>query len=134
MPTLQISLRRGLDPLEHLALGRALASLRDEGVLFVGSGMSFHNMQAFHYSDNAPIEGAEIFDNWLAETVCSPQPAVRNAALAEWEKAHGARFAHPREEHLIPLMVIAGAAGTANGKRAWHGRAMGALLSAFSFD
>ena len=134
IPTLQISLRRGLDPQEHLALGRALAPLRDEGVLFVGSGMSFHNMRAFRYGDNMPIDGADIFDNWLAETVCSPQPAVRNAALAEWEKAPGARFAHPREEHLIPLMVIAGAAGTAKGKRAWHGRAMGAFLSAFSFD
>ena len=134
VPTLQISLRRGLDPQEHLALGRALAPLRDEGVLLVGSGMSFHNMRAFRYGDNTPIEGAEVFDEWLADAVCNPNAAGRNAALAEWEKAPGARFAHPREEHLIPLMVIAGAAGAAQGRLAWHGRAMGAPLSAFSFD
>ena len=134
MPTLQISLRRGLDPQEHLALGRALAPLRSEGVLFVGSGMSFHNMGAFHYRDNTSIEGATIFDDWLTKTVCTPDDALRNAALAEWEKAPGAHFAHPREEHLIPLMVIAGAAGAAQGKLAWHGRAMGAPLSAFFFD
>ena len=134
IPTLQISLRRGLDPQEHLALGRALAPLRDKGVLFVGSGMSFHNMRAFRYGDNTPIEGAEIFDDWLTTTVCNPQPALRNAALTEWEKAPGARFAHPREEHLIPLMVIAGAAGATPGNLAWHGRAIGAPLSAFSFD
>jgi len=134
IPTLQISQRRGLDPQEHLALGRALAPLRDEGVLFVGSGMSFHNMRAFRYADNTPIDGAEVFDDWLADTVRSPNAAERNAALAEWEKASGARFAHPREEHLIPLMVIAGAAGATPGKIAWQGRAMGAPLSAFSFD
>ena len=104
MPTIQISLRRGLDPLGHLALGRALAPLREEGVLFVGSGMGFHNMRAFRYGDNTPIEGADVFDNWLADAVCNPNAAMRNAALAEWEKAPGARFAHPREEHLIPLM------------------------------
>lgn len=134
VPTLQISLRRGLDPAEHLALGRALAPLRDQGVLFVGSGMSFHNMRAFRYADNTPIAGADAFDLWLDETVCQPNANARNAALAQWEAAPGARFAHPREEHLIPLMVIAGAAGTAQGERAYHGRAMGAPLSAFSFS
>ena len=96
--------------------------------------MSFHNMRAFRYGDNRPIEGADVFDNWLADAVRTPDAAMRNAALAEWEKAPGARFAHPREEHLIPLMVIAGTAGTTQGKLAWHGRAMGAPLSAFSFD
>lgn len=134
VPTLQISLRRGLDPAAHLALGRALAPLRDQGVLFVGSGMSFHNMRAFRYGDNAPIAGGDAFDNWLAETVCDADAAHRDAALARWENAPGARFAHPREEHLIPLMIIAGAAEQTQGKIAWHGRAMGAPLTAFSFD
>lgn len=133
-PTLQISLRQGLDPQAHLALGRALAPLREEGVLLVGSGMSFHNMRAFHYSDNSPIDGAEVFDEWLAHVVSNPNAAKRNASLAAWKEAPGARFAHPREEHLIPLMVIAGAAGAGQGQLAWHGRAMGAPLSAFSFE
>lgn len=91
MPTLQISLRRGLDPLEHLALGRALAPLRDEGVLFVGSGMSFHNMRAFRYGDNTPIEGADIFANWLTDAV--QQPQCRHAQRGPCRMGKGPRCA-----------------------------------------
>jgi aromatic ring-opening dioxygenase catalytic subunit (LigB family) len=130
MPTVQISLRQGLDPEEHLALGRALAPLRDADVLLVGSGMSFHNMRAFRYGDNMPIPGAEAFDRWLVESVCDLPPTARNQRLARWTEAPGARFAHPREEHLLPLMVLAGAAG--QGRLAFHGRAMGAPLAGFA--
>ena len=131
MPVAQISLKRGLDPREHLALGRALAPLREEGVLFVGSGMSFHNMRAFRYGSNEPIPGADAFDAWLTETVCHASPAEREEGLAHWAQAPEARFAHPREEHLMPLMIIAGSAPGASGRLAWHGRAMGAPLSAY---
>ncbi|MDD4702114.1 MAG: class III extradiol ring-cleavage dioxygenase [Desulfovibrio sp.] len=131
VPVAQISLKRGLDPREHLALGRALAPLRHEGVLFVGSGMSFHNMRVFRFGSNELIPGSEEFDTWLTETVCHTSPAEREERLAHWEQAPGARFAHPREEHLIPLMVIAGSAQGASGSMAWHGRAMGAPLSAY---
>ncbi|SDF58102.1 DODA-type extradiol aromatic ring-opening family dioxygenase [Desulfovibrio legallii] len=132
LPTLQISLRQGLDPEEHLALGRALAPLRNEDVLLVGSGMSFHNMRAFRYGDNAPIPGADDFDQWLTESVRDLPPQERNRRLARWKEAPGARFAHPREEHLLPLMVLAGAAGP--GSLAFHGRAMGAPLAGFALE
>ena len=131
MPVAQISLKRGLDPREHLAIGRALAPLREDGVLFVGSGMSFHNMRAFRYGSNEPIPGADVFDAWLTETVCHTNPAEREERLAHWAQAPEARFAHPREEHLIPLMIIAGSAPRSPGSLAWHGRAMGAPLSAY---
>ena len=108
IPVLQLSLVRGLDPAKHLAIGRALAPLRDEGVFIVGSGMSYHNLRAFHPSA-APA--ARAFDAWLRDAVLR-EPAERDAALAQWAQAPSARAVHPREEHLLPLMVVAGAAGS----------------------
>ena len=134
IPTMQISLKRGLDPAAHIALGKALAPLRDEGVFILGSGMSYHNMRAFRYRDNNPIPGAEIFDDWLTETVREKDRRKREQRLAQWESAPGARAAHPREEHLLPLMVVAGTAGEDAGELAFHCRAMGAPLSAYSFS
>src|SRR3954463_1035165 len=107
VPVVQLSLKRGLDPREHLAMGRALAPLRDEGVFIVGSGMTFHNLRAFG-PQAAPV--AEAFDAWLRETATLPEPE-RNRGLVAWASAPSARLAHPREEHLLPLMVVAGAAG-----------------------
>ena len=66
IPVVQLSLRQDLDPAAHLAIGRALAPLRDEGVLIVGSGMSFHNLRAFGSTDPRVIEAAQRFDDWLA--------------------------------------------------------------------
>jgi aromatic ring-opening dioxygenase catalytic subunit (LigB family) len=108
IPTVQLSLKAGLDPKEHLAIGRALAPLRDEGVFLLGSGMTFHNLRAFFNGGGGPA--AEAFDGWLRETMKLPR-AERDARLIDWAKAPAARAAHPREEHLLPLMVIAGAAG-----------------------
>jgi aromatic ring-opening dioxygenase catalytic subunit (LigB family) len=106
VPTVQLSLLRGLDPAAHLALGAALQPLRDEGIFIVGSGMSYHNMRGFGRAGVA----SQAFDTWLQETVRSPK-AERDARLVEWTKAPYARDVHPREEHLMPLMVVAGAAG-----------------------
>ncbi len=133
VPVLQISLRRGFDPAAHLALGRALAPLRDEGVLILGSGMSFHNMRAFHYGDNELIPGSEEFDVWLREAVVGTSPEERARRLSDWERVPGGRFAHPYEDHLLPLMVTAGAAGADAGAVAFSCRAMGAPLVAFRF-
>jgi len=129
VPTVQLSLKRGLDPKEHLALGRALAPLRDEGVFIVGSGMTFHNLRAFGPQSS---QAAEAFDGWLRETAVL-SAAERDRRLADWSSAPSARLAHPREEHLLPLMVIAGAAGEDRGKLSYNGKIMALRLSAYHF-
>jgi aromatic ring-opening dioxygenase catalytic subunit (LigB family) len=130
IPTLQLSLKAGLDPAEHVAIGRALAPLRDEGVFIVGSGMSYHNMRGFR--DPRLRADAETFDAWLREAATSA-PAERDGKLALWAQAPSARAAHPREEHLVPLMVIAGAAGADRGVVAWNGTFAGMRLSAYHY-
>ena len=117
VPVVQLSLRRGLDPAEHLALGRALAPLRREDVLIVGSGLSYHNLRNFGPSAR---DASHAFDDWLDQAVVRTPPARRDAALVAWESAPAARLAHPREEHLIPLMVAAGAAGGEAAERIYH--------------
>ncbi len=126
----QLSLVKGLDPAQHLALGRALQPLRDEGVFIVGSGMSYHDLRSF-FSGRGKV-AAEAFDTWLRTAATLPQ-ADRDAALTGWAKAPSARAAHPREEHLLPLMVVAGAAGADVGQLAWSGTMMGHRVSAFHY-
>lgn len=119
VPVLQLSLRRGLDPAEHLAVGRALAPLRDEGVLIVGSGLpSFHDLSAF--GSPASEAPSREFDGWLTEAVVEHTGEERNVLLEKWEQAPRARQAHPREEHLIPLMVAVGAAEDDLGARHYY--------------
>ena len=130
VPTIQLSLKKGLDPAEHLRMGRALAPLRDEGVFILGSGMSFHNLRAF--GDPRAPELARAFDAWLQETSTS-DATDRDARLTAWTKAPHARVVHPREEHLVPLMVVAGAAGADRGVTSWDGSFMGVKLSAYHF-
>ena len=130
IPTVQLSLKAGLDPAAHLAIGRALAPLRDEGVLIVGSGMSYHNMRGFMSPRGR--EDSEAFDAWLAQVV-TKEPAARTAALENWSEAPSARASHPREEHLIPLMVAAGAGDQDPGTRVFDDVVMGVRVSAVQF-
>lgn len=130
IPTIQLSLQAGLDPAAHLAIGRALAPLRDEGVLLVGSGMSYHNMRGFMRP--ASLEHSLRFDAWLVQASQAPA-AERDALLARWSSAPSARESHPREEHLLPLMVVAGAAGEDAGRQAFHDQVMGVGISAIHF-
>ncbi|HXA92070.1 MAG TPA: class III extradiol ring-cleavage dioxygenase [Steroidobacteraceae bacterium] len=132
MPIVQLSLRNGLDPQTHLKIGAALAPLRERGVLIVGSGMSFHNLSV-RSIENAPIRESELFDEWLTRAVCEPDPRMRNAQLVRWASAPAARFAHPREEHLLPLMVAAGAARDDTAQRAFSGRMLGWQISGYRF-
>jgi aromatic ring-opening dioxygenase catalytic subunit (LigB family) len=105
IPVVQMSLHASLDPALHIAAGRALAPLRDEGVLVIGSGMSFHNMRA--YGDPRASAPAAEFDRWLVEAAGSAGEE-RVERLSDWQSAPYARLSHPREEHLLPLMVAAG--------------------------
>jgi aromatic ring-opening dioxygenase catalytic subunit (LigB family) len=129
LPTVQLSLKRGLDPAEHLAIGRALAPLRDEGVFIVGSGMTFHNLRAFGSGSRAV---AEAFDAWLVKAATLPAQQ-RDQQLLDWARAPSARASHPREEHLLPLMVVAGAAGPDQGSVGFAGRIVDLPISAFHY-
>ncbi|HPE60606.1 MAG TPA: class III extradiol ring-cleavage dioxygenase [Thiolinea sp.] len=113
IPCLQLSLLEGLDPARHMALGQAIADLRKQNVLIVGSGLSFHNMQALRSDDPDSKQRAIRFDDWLVETCCAEglDTATRTRRLLDWAQAPQARFCHPREEHLLPLHVCFGAAG-----------------------
>jgi aromatic ring-opening dioxygenase catalytic subunit (LigB family) len=117
VPVLQLSLKQGLSPAEHLALGRALAPLRDEDILIVGSGLSYHNLRAFGPAARAP---SAAFDAWLEGTLAIADAPTRAATLAAWDRAPAARLAHPREEHLLPLMVALGAAEAEAATRVYH--------------
>ncbi len=130
VPIVQLSLKKGLDPQEHLAMGRALAPLRDEGVFLIGSGMTFHNLRSFMDPRSVPV--SEQFDTWLRETG-THEPAERDRRLANWTQAPAARAAHPREEHLLPMMVIAGAAGSDRGTIGFNGTFANIRLSAYHF-
>jgi aromatic ring-opening dioxygenase catalytic subunit (LigB family) len=129
IPTVQLSLKAGLDPAEHIAIGKALAPLRDEGVFIVGSGMSYHNMRGFRGAGRAD---SEKFDAWL-QAAATASPAERTRLLTQWASAPAARASHPREEHLLPLMVIAGAARDDVGKTSYNDTFASVRLSAFHY-
>lgn len=127
IPVVAMSLRHDLDPAAHLELGKALAPLRDEDVLIVASGSSFHHFS--HFGSPRSVE----FDDWLNETMVRPA-AERWDALVHWEQAPSARHAHGREEHLIPLMVAAGAADDLPARTIFRGPAMNTAMSCWLFD
>lgn len=134
IPVVQLSLLHSLDPAAHILLGNAVASLRQENVLIMGSGMSFHNMRAFFSPSPSVQERSEHFDNWLNETLTSTSLDYTQKAqrLSEWAKAPEARFCHPREEHLLPLHVCFGAAKDSPvAQRNFGGYLLGARVSGF---
>ncbi len=114
-PFIQLSLVNNLNPAEHLKIGQALQKLEYENLLVIGSGFSFHNMQAFFAPETNEIKTMnDSFESWLLETCSSPNidEKSRTQRLTDWEKAPAARFCHPREEHLLPLHVCYGIANT----------------------
>ena len=132
VPVVQLSLKIGLDPAEHLALGRVLAPLRGEDVLIIGSWLSYHNLRNFGPQAR---DVSRAFDDWLDESVVQAAPGERIERLIDWAAAPAARIAHPREEHLIPLMVAVGAAESEVGERVYHERDFmgGIAVSSFRF-
>lgn len=131
IPIVQLSLQAGLDPAAHIHAGRALCALRDEGVLIVGSGMSFHNLRGFRQP--AFLEPSRRFDAWLESAVSQADFTIRNRMLERWDKALDARACHPRAEHLLPLMVAAGAAAVDSGCKVFEDEVMDVIVSAFRF-
>lgn len=131
IPTVQLSLQHGLYPATHIAIGKALKPLRDEGVLIIGSGQTYHNMRGFLGGSGDADPSAEAFDRWLREAMADG--STRDASLTQWERAPGARDAQPHEDHLLPLMVAAGAASGEPGRTVFHGHALGKPISGFRF-
>ncbi len=116
VPCIQVSLVKGLDPETHINIGQALSALEYYNLLVIGSGFSFHNMNAFFAPRTAEIEMMnEEFNHWLNETCSDPkiEERERTRRLINWENAPSARFCHPREEHLLPLHVCYGVANCA---------------------
>ncbi|PNU06734.1 DODA-type extradiol aromatic ring-opening family dioxygenase [Novosphingobium guangzhouense] len=130
IPVVPLSLKADLDPAEHIAAGKALEPLRDEGVLIVGSGMSYHNMRGFRTP--AATRPSAVFDQWLTGAVEAPS-AERESLLSHWDEAPAGRLSHPREEHLLPLMVAAGAGNASAGRKVFADNVMMADISAFRF-
>ena len=140
VPVVQLSLVHGLDPSTHVTMGEALAPLRADGVLIIGSGGAVHNLRAIDWNalgpdarSTPPPAWATDFRAWLDATLAL-QPAARAHALREWVTAPGARMAHPREEHLLPLHVAAGAASSDKARlihESWQGGSLS--LAAWRF-
>ena len=130
IPLVQLSLRKDLDPADHIAVGKALAPLRDEGVLIVGSGMSFHNLRA-RGPHVTPV--ADEWDDALTAAVTDADPERRAERVAAWDHLPHARFAHPREEHLLPLMVALGAGGEGPAVCAYRDHVLGWAVSGYRF-
>lgn len=130
-PVVELSLHSGLDPSHHLQIGKALSTLRDENILILGSGMSYHNLPALF--SGTEQDKAMAFNQWLITTVTDPMPSKRNQRLACWTQAPGAISSHPRPEHLLPLLVVAGAADTDQGHCIFKGRILNKPINAFQF-
>lgn len=136
IPVVQLSLLQGLNPAAHIALGAALAPLRQEGVLIMGSGLSFHNMAAFFAPSPSNRARSEAFDAWLFDSLCGAQlsHSERCERLIHWQAAPEARFCHPREEHLLPLHVCLGAAAASpQAQRSYSDILMGVKVSGFTW-
>jgi len=131
IPLVQLSIDVGYDPALHLELGRLLAPLREEGVLIIGSGLSYHNLTDARSSEG--MEPSRRFDQWLQETLVRSSPEERTDRLIKWEQAPLARAAHPREDHLIPLMVVVGAAEDEAGAAVYHQKNLFGGITASSF-
>jgi len=128
IPVVPLSLLAGGSAADHLRLGRALASLREEGVLILASGGAVHNLRAFRYGGDTP-DWAQDFEDWLVGNVAGD---ARETLLA-WQDRSDARIAQPTDEHFLPLFVALGAA-EGPGRVLHRGFAHGSLsMAAFAW-
>ncbi len=135
IPIVQLSLLSHLDASAHIELGKAIGEWSKQGVLIIGSGFSFHNQAFSPTTDPAAIAKNTAFDQWLNTTVVASglSLAEREQALIHWDQAPHARYAHPREEHLLPLQVCFGAARVngLNASNVFDETMYGAKISSF---
>lgn len=122
IPVAQLSLIRNGNAAAHFALGQALAPLRAEGVLVLGSGSVVHNLAALAAEGTPPPVWAHAFDAWLASALAQRDAQALCAFPATPAEA---RIAHPTPEHLMPLFVAAGAG--------WNGNAVQRLHDSWSY-
>jgi len=135
IPCIQLSLLNSLNPEEHLNLGKALRPLLNENILIAGSGFSFHNLNLFFSESTGTVDSRnEAFQEWLIETCSgSLEQSKRDQRLIDWENAPFARHCHPREEHLLPLLVCAGLAKS-RGEVVFDNQILEKRSVAFSFS
>lgn len=131
MPIVMLSLKSSYNAREHIRIGQVLAPLREEGILIVGSGLTYHNMRGFGQNTSTPV--AEAFGAYLKDAISQPDPTIRNDMLEAWEKAPRARLAHPREDHLLPLMVVAGVAEKDVGVQLFVDHVMAVPMASYEF-
>ena len=138
VPVAQLSIQHHLGPAHHLAVGRALSSLRHDGVLVLASGNLTHNLEhalqrlrSGEGADDPPPDWARAFDDWVAERAAGLMHELANYR----DVAPFAHLAHPRDEHYLPLMVVAGAGGEGpTGSRLHASFAYASLsMAAFAF-
>ncbi len=131
LPVVQLALKADFVPAEHLRVGELLAPLRDQGVLIIGSGFSYHDVRGI-MSGRGKLASA-TFDAWLEETLIHSAPEDRTRRLMDWSSAPAGRAAHPREDHLIPLIVAVGAAGRDAAARVYYEQAFLGAITASSY-
>lgn len=133
IPVTQLSLPIGASAEDLLAIGRALAPLRDENILILGSGMTYHNIAGILGRIPGQQAVAAGFDEWLGDALTQPDIALRDMLLSHWMEAPFARQSHPSPEHLLPLLVVAGAGGHDAAERIYNAPTFGNIQSAFRF-
>jgi 4,5-DOPA dioxygenase extradiol len=139
LPIVAVSLHASESPEQHLALGRALAPLRNEGVLVLGSGGATHDQHLFRqrFFTDAPVdevpEVSRAFDAWVGEQVTSAAGPSRAEALSRFTSHPLGRQAHPTPEHFLPMVVVAAASDDDVGARRFTGFQHGLSTSVFQF-
>ena len=131
IPILQLSMLKTEDAAEHIRMGKALAPLRDEGILIVGSGLSYHNLRHFFHQPLAHDQTSKAFDDWLTDA--STADVDREAKMSKWQAAPGARACHPTSEHLLPVFIAAGAAKGETGSQVFSDWVLGKAVSGYRF-
>jgi 4,5-DOPA dioxygenase extradiol len=132
IPVTQLSVQPGADAAHHIAVGRALAPLRRDGVLVLASGGAVHNLTEFRNGIFETPAWAAAFDTWLIDAVGRGD----TAALENWrDQAPEPDRAHPSDEHLLPLFVAYGASGGRPGTTLHRSFTYGSLsMAAFAFS